>query len=813
MKRFYTFLLVFITLSCWQSMQANGAPGPKIKGPWVWTVASTGTIGGAAAASSGIDYLHKASGGTVTERQIATAGAIAGEAVGNRVWTSGKISPTGLNNITNMLNTIGLNGNENNQVVYGCIMLYTSRKQNTMMHVGSDDAVKVWLNGVLVHDNPIDRPAHDYQDSFPVTLNGGKNILLIAVYEYTGHWSGFFGFEKDTEYSLRTVPIVQADSSSHPPIYWTDPVIGTLHRLVDTEVKDLIQDTGNVTSLTIDAANEKLYWAEKTSDRTGKIWRANLDGTNLQLLKNLTSVPYNIAIDRASSKIYLTNSWGKIQRLNVDGSDFQPNLITGLDSPRGLAVDAARGKVYWTEMSGRIRRADLNGSNIQDVITGLQTPMDIVVFRDTIHWTEKFSENRGEIRRSDLNGNLNVAMSISFTQGIPTGIAIDALESKLYWTTSLGEIGRVNIDGNNFQPNILSGLRASGPLAIETKLPDVLPTNAVLSIFPSPVTSPTIGKQLTLNLNIADGKAVAGYQVTVQFDATALRYVKSNNGNYLPSDTFFSPRVIGPNSVELTSTTLSSVSDGDGTLATITFEVIEPKPSILTLSEALLANSQGVTFLPLVEGGEITEPPKQKGDVTADGVVNIQDLVLVASNFGITGQNPADVNNDGVVNIADLVLIAAALGTGAGAPFLHPSSLELLTTTDVREWLSQAHQLNSVTPTHQRGILVLEQLLAVLIPKETVLLPNYPNPFNPETWIPYQLAKAGDVRIIIYDAKGAMVRALVLEHQSAGYYISKSRAAYWDGRNALGERVASGIYFYQLQTDNGSPTRKMIILE
>ena len=99
------------------------------------------------------------------------------------------------------------------------------------------------------------------------------------------------------------------------------------------------------------------------------------------------------------------------------------------------------------------------------------------------------------------------------------------------------------------------------------------------------------------------------------------------------------------------------------------------------------------------------------------------------------------------------------------------------------------------------------------IPDTTRLLANYPNPFNPETWIPYQLSKASDVKITIYDARGIVVRRLELGHQPAGTYTSRSRAAYWDGRNGLGERVASGIYFYQLQADNVSSLRKMLILK
>ena len=96
-------------------------------------------------------------------------------------------------------------------------------------------------------------------------------------------------------------------------------------------------------------------------------------------------------------------------------------------------------------------------------------------------------------------------------------------------------------------------------------------------------------------------------------------------------------------------------------------------------------------------------------------------------------------------------------------------------------------------------------------PSETLLLTNYPNPFNPETWIPYHLAKAANVEITIYNTHGTIIRHLRLGHQSAGYYISRNRAAYWDGKNDFGERVASGIYFYQLQADTVSPLRKMLI--
>ena len=94
---------------------------------------------------------------------------------------------------------------------------------------------------------------------------------------------------------------------------------------------------------------------------------------------------------------------------------------------------------------------------------------------------------------------------------------------------------------------------------------------------------------------------------------------------------------------------------------------------------------------------------------------------------------------------------------------------------------------------------------------ETSLLPNYPNPFNPETWIPYQLATSAEVSLTIYDIQGRVVRDLNLGHQRAGMYQSKSRAAYWDGRNAVGEPVASGVYFYTLTAGDFTATRKFLI--
>ena len=226
----------------------------------------------------------------------------------------------------------------------------------------------------------------------------------------------------------------------------------------------------------------------------------------------------------------------------------------------------------------------------------------------------------------------------------------------------------------------------------------------------------------------------------------------------------------------------------------------------------------GIVFLwsvtPLSVAVEpVTRPSTQaEADVNADGVVNIQDLVLVASNFGETGENVADVNGDSVVNIEDLVIVAGAVGHAAGAPVLWARDLGVnLSRAEIHQWLQEARQINLTDPAFQRGVLILEQLLTAFTPKETALLPNYPNPFNPETWIPYQLEEPTEVSISIYAADGKLVRMLNLGYQPVGIYESRNQAAYWDGRNELGESVASGVYFYTLTAGDFTATRKMLI--
>ena len=203
-------------------------------------------------------------------------------------------------------------------------------------------------------------------------------------------------------------------------------------------------------------------------------------------------------------------------------------------------------------------------------------------------------------------------------------------------------------------------------------------------------------------------------------------------------------------------------------------------------------------------------------DVNEDGQTSIVDLIVVLAAFEKTPiVNPrTDVNGDGTVDKQDIIIVATHLGesTTPAAP-ISVALPERLTPETLRQALDLLRAHNDGSLAFQRGIAHLEQLLALLIPKETALLANYPNPFNPETWIPYQLAAPTDVTVSIYSADGRLVQILALGHQPVGLYESRSRAAYWDGRNALGESVASGVYFYTLTAGEFTATRKMLIMK
>ena len=568
-KKLFLIGLAFTVLAL--TPLAHAQTPEKITGPWLWLIAPTNerwNDGQELERITDIDSLAVASGSAVTEADVAVNGAEPGDVVGNYAWQPGFLvddSNTGGlgNNINKLVKQSGVARGHlaedpsyqvltDNHAFYGLIMLSSDTAQSALMHVGSDDMVKIWLNGTVVHNNPAARGASDFQETLPINLEAGENLLLVKVNNTYGHWTVYVGVE------------------------------------------------GNVTA-------------------------------------------------------------------------------------------------------------------------------------------EGISEE--------------------------------------------------------------------------------LDTAALVSLSPSPLELPDVGESFTLNLEIAEAGEISGYEATIRFNYRILHFLGSEPGDFLP-DTFVVPPSLTENvewnidEVTIAATSLGDASSGEGTLATLTFLVLQRETSVLDISRITLINPEGHRTFARIQNGEVVPSgpagPAVAGDVNRDSVVNIQDLVMIASLFGQQDEH-ADVNGDGIVDIADLVLVASAIGGSAGAPSIPGRALDTLAAADVQRWVAQAQQATLIEPASQRGIRFLQRLLAALTPKATVLLPNYPNPFNPETWLPYQLATSADVTLTIYTANGAVVRVLDLGHRMAGLYRSQSRAAYWDGRNAQGEPVASGVYFYTLTAGNFSATRKMLI--
>ena len=333
-----------------------------------------------------------------------------------------------------------------------------------------------------------------------------------------------------------------------------------------------------------------------------------------------------------------------------------------------------------------------------------------------------------------------------------------------------------------------------------------------------------VGDTFTLDLIAENLFDLAGWQFDIKFDSAVLEAVEVTEGDFLKTkggSTFFQKGTIDNATgkiAKLSSALLSGGGvTGTGTLLSIQFSAKAGSETQLKLQNVQFGASTGN----LISAGphEVTvvvEGQLATGDVNRDGQVSILDMILIAQQLGkkVPSHSTVDVNGDGTISILDLILVAQHLGestAGAAPSILAMDGIEELDPAMIQTWIERAQIEDDGSVVFREGIANLQSLLALLIPEETALLPNYPNPFNPETWIPYQLSESAEVTLRIYSVNGVLVRTLALGHTPAGIYQSRSRAAYWDGKNDVGESVASGLYFYTLTAGEFTATRKLLI--
>ncbi len=597
-------------------------------------------------------------------------------------------------------------------------------------------------------------------------------------------------------------PSPLVSESERPPMYWVDTDAGTLHRLVGAKVENLLPSVQNATSLALDTIHGKIYWTEKTNGRTGTLRRANFSGNaNVELVKNLTSVPLSIALDTTNRKIYLANSWGKIQCLNFDGSNFQPNLITDLESPKQIAVDGVDGKVYWTEQTGdttgKIRRANLDGSNVQ-LVKETSVPLSLAL--DTTNRKIYVTNAWGKIQRMNFDGS-NFQPNLITGLASPAGIAVDAVNGKLYWTDQ-GGISRANLNGKNIE-NIVTGLDAPANIALGV-IPDDEPTEQKVVSLPDKNLAKAVRKALglgnnapitrqhMLKLSVLDAKNskiknLTGLEHAKQLTRLNLDRNQIRNLNPLSGLTHLEELTLDENQISnvhpLTDLTqLKWLLIGGNPIKNAGVRLLADLKQLrgLSLYRTEMSNVKPIANLTKLES--LWLDYNQIRDVSPLGTLtNLRTLHLRENRI-------RDVSS--LTKLTELTSLRLAENPIKDVGPL--ASLRNLEDVDI--------EIPAAAPT-----------LVMSVPEKTDLHPNYPNPFNPETWIPYQLATPADVRIAIYAADGKLVRTLNLGYQSVGNYDSRSRAAYWDGRNALGEPVASGLYFYTLTAGDFTATRRLLI--
>ena len=425
--------------------------------------------------------------------------------------------------------------------------------------------------------------------------------------------------------------------------------------------------------------------------------------------------------------------------VGANAQRFAPSVENAMN----IAVDVSSGKVYWTEQtgasSGTINSANLDGTSVTELTSILSVPMGIAV--DTagrkVYWTA----SSGKIKQANLNGSGSETVLQDLSG--PTDIVVS--NGFIYWTEGGNSIRRVSMSGQKIVQDIAANLGTVGGLAVGGgKVYWTEQASASTGTVNGANLDGTNFGTLASTLSVPMGIAVDTVGNKVYWTASSGKVKRAN----------------------LDGSRSEKVVDGLGS------------PGEIVLSNSITAP---MTTTP-------TTVSYAKYDVNKDGRVDNTDAGLVIDALG-TSNTRYDVNGDGAVNFLDVVLVFDNRDDNvAGAPTLFGMKLSAAQIDIIQEQIDLLIATNDRSPAALRTLIYMQQLLATETrPEKTQLFANYPNPFNPETWIPYELATDTHVRITIYNTQGAVIRTLQFGHQSAGYYTGRDRAAYWDGRNEIGE--------------------------
>ena len=506
---------------------------------------------------------------------------------------------------------------------------------------------------------------------------------------------------------------------------------------------------------------------------------------------------------RAQTTLTLGSAPG-INSVEASVTGVDPVTFSTSIEAKILVAAANRPVMYWIAGGGLYSLSGAKEAKIAESANG------VAVGGGKIYWTSQVNASSGAINSANLDGT--GATTLTTILAVPMGIAVDTASSKLYWTNSRGRIQSANLNGSSIK-NVMQNL--SDPTDIVVSNGFIYWTEGGNSVRRVNISGQKIAIDVAVNLNTVGGLAVGSGKVywTEMTSASA----GTVNGADLDGTNFAALATLLSAPMGISVDTAGSKlywTNARGRVQSANLDGSGIKNVVEGLiSASKIAIGGANTEITTVKAATPAKKDNAKYDVNGDGKVDNVDASLVASGLD-TGNAKYDVNSDGTVNFLDLLLIFDNRDDdAAAAPAIVGMKLNAVQIDRIEEQIDLLIATNDRSPAALRTLVYMQQLLATARPEKTQLFANYPNPFNPETWIPYELATDTHVTITIYNTQGVVIRTLQFGHQSAGYYTERDRAAYWDGRNALGEQVASGLYFYQLETDEMSSMRKMVILK
>ena len=716
-------------------------------------------------------------------------------------------------------------GHHENVTAYLAIYFKAESAQRAEFFVGSDDTIAVWLNGGLVWYNPAHRGAYPDQDHFTAPVYEGWNLLVMKVSSTDGGWGAFA--------RIANVYIPET-AFTKPEGYEFQPEIPS--DIIIPAIKGTVTDaSGNP----IPQAVIHIYDAQKQDELT--LREAFPDGTYQILLTEGTYklfveapdfigifYPSALNIENAASVILESDSIVTIDFQLIPEQDIITEWLV-LGPFRGTGYDNIQ-EVMDTDFL-----SDVGGEGLFSPSEG-----DTVEYKGlALTWERQTlptnSDNLGELFNrfldwNERNGVVYLALYAKFDQTQEVDLWLGSNDAITLWLNgervwenhvcryNNKDEDRIRVavrEGWNLLflkvANICGGewgtfVRFPATAIVETAFEDMgviraAPWDAnddgqvnILDLVflgrhfgEKPLTDPRADTNL-------DGKV----------DLLDLILVVQHFGEIISSVPAVPPQYISSNAIPIwlsyEQQTVNDLLFPAGLNPVENTQVIDV--SIMTTPSTELYGFQFDIVFP----SDVLE------------VVSVSEGDFVQNDVKNTYWHPPAIDNRAgyIQNIA-----AARVNTNTGIRTTNSLAVVTFRVKNPDQMFGERVQLENVKLVTTDGKLIpisLQKksfaLEGMIRPQVSALLQNYPNPFNPETWIPYKLANdASFVTITIYDAQGQPVRSMNLEQKPAGMYISKSRAVYWDGRNNIGERVGSGVYFYQLRAGEFRAVRKMVVMK